>query len=405
MDATGTDTSPRRRSRLFGDAPDGMPPWVPRLLRQIAVLIVIGFAALNLLKALRGFLILLMISVFLAIALEPAVAYLAKRGWRRGVATAFIFLVVTIIGAVFTASMIPLVVDQVRNLVERAPDYLEQLSDFLARFGIEFTGDNLLSAITSADNSLQSLASNLAGNAFGVGSVLLGTIFQGLTVLLFTFYLTADAPRLRRTLLSALDRERQEEVLRIIEIAIDKTGGYFYSRALLAAVAAFATWLALTVIGVPFAIPLGIWVGVLSQFVPVVGTYLGGILPVLIALLESPRRAVWVVIFIVVYQQIENYLLGPRITAHTMSLHPAVAFGSAIVGATLLGAPGALMALPVAATVQAFVSAYTQRHPLVHSALFDEPVHEPHKHHIVPHPKTHDASASSSPKEPEGRPE
>ncbi len=350
-----------------------MPPWVPRLLRQIAILIVLGLVAYNLFTALRGFLVLLLISVFLAIALEPAVGFLAKRGWRRGMATAVIFAIVTVLGVLLTALMVPLVADQVRKLINRAPSYIEQLSSFLANFGIEYEGDNLLSAITSADQSLQGLTTDVVGSAFGVGSTLLGTIFQGLTILLFTFYVTAEAPKLRRTILSILDRERQEDLLRIIEIAIDKTGGYFYSRALLAAAAAFVTWVTLKLIGVPFAAPLGIWVGVLSQFVPVVGTYLGGILPVLIALLESPQKAIWVVAFIVAYQQVENYVIGPRITARTMSLHPAVAFGSAIIGGTLLGAPGTLMALPVAATIQAFVSTYFQRHPLVQSALFDEP--------------------------------
>jgi predicted PurR-regulated permease PerM len=97
----------------------------------------------------------------------------------------------------------------------------------------------------------------------------------------------------------------------------------------------------------------------------VVGTYLGGTLPVLIALLESPVMALWVVVFIVLYQQFENYVVGPRITERTMSLHPAVAFGSAIVGATLMGAPGALMALPVAATVQAWISTYIERYDVV----------------------------------------
>ena len=362
-----------------------MPQWVPRLLRQIAILIVFGVAAFNLFKALRGFLVLLLISVFLAIALEPAVAYLAKRGWRRGLATAYIFFMFSVISGLLIALMVPLIVEQVRTLIDRAPLYIDQLSSFLANFGIEFEGDNLLTAITSADSSLQGLAQDLAGNAFGVGSALLGTIFQGLTILLFTFYLTAEAPKLRRTILSVLDRERQEEVLRIIEIAIDKTGGYFYSRALLAAVAAFVTWLALTIIGVPFALPLGLWVGILSQFVPVFGTDLGGVLPVLIALLESPEKAIWVIAFIVAYQQFENYIIGPRITARTMSLHPAVAFGAAIIGGTLLGAPGTLMALPVAATIQAFVSTYFQRHALVESELFAEPVHENHKPHLGGH--------------------
>lgn len=349
-----------------------MPPWMGRLVRDIVLLIILGYIGFNLFKTLRGFLVLLLISAFLAIALEPAVAFLANRGWRRGLATALIFFLVFVVGAIFIASMVPLVVEQIRKLIDEAPGYIDQLSEFLANFGIDFSGEALSTAINSADNSLQSLATDLAGNAFGVGSALLGTIFQGLTVLLFTFYLTADAPKLRRTMLSVLDRERQEEVLRIIEIAIEKTGGYFYSRALLAAVAAFATWLALTVIGVPFPIPLAIWVGVLSQFVPVFGTYLGGVLPILIALLEDPGKAVLVVGFIIAYQQVENYVIGPRITARTMALHPAVAFGSAIVGGTLLGAAGTLMALPAAATVQAFVSTYFHRHELVDTKLFAE---------------------------------
>ena len=89
----------------------------------------------------------------------------------------------------------------------------------------------------------------------------------------------------------------------------------------------------------------------------------------MIALLESPGTAIGVVVFVFVYQQIENYLLSPRITARTMSLHPAVSFGSAIAGGTLMGVPGALMALPVAATIQAFISTYLHRHEVVDSAL------------------------------------
>ncbi|MDH3425108.1 MAG: AI-2E family transporter, partial [Acidimicrobiia bacterium] len=130
-------------------------------------------------------------------------------------------------------------------------------------------------------------------------------------------------------------------------------------------ISAVITWVVLTIIDVPFPIALALWMGVLSQFVPVIGTYIGGALPALIAVLESPVKAMWVVIYVAIYQQFENYVLSPRITARTMSLHPAVSFGSAIAGGTLLGAPGALMALPVAATLQAFVSTYIRRYELI----------------------------------------
>ncbi len=352
-----------------------MPPWAPRLVRQIFVYLIGLWAAFNVARSLRGFLVLLLISLFLAIALEPGVSYLAKRGMRRGLATGVIFLSFTLIGGFFIASMIPLIIDQTTTLVQNIPGYVDTISQWAIweAIGLDFSSERIEGAVTSLDTSLQSYATDLAGSLFGVGTRLLGTIFSGLTILLFTFYLTADAPRLRRTVLSVLPAERQREVLNIIEIAIEKTGAYFYSRALLAAVAAFVTWLVLMILGVPFALPLAIWVGVLSQFVPVFGTYLGGVLPVLIALLDSPGKAVGVLIYIIIYQQVENYLISPRVTARTMSLHPAIAFGSAIIGGTLLGAPGTLMALPVAATVQAFVSTYLRRHELIDSDLFREP--------------------------------
>jgi predicted PurR-regulated permease PerM len=157
-------------------------------------------------------------------------------------------------------------------------------------------------------------------------------------------------------------------VLRAWDVAVEQTGGYVYSRALLAAVSATATWAFLWLIGVPNPLALAIWVGLVSQFVPTVGAYLAGALPALVALLSSPLDAVWVVAFIAAYQQVENYLLAPRITARTMSLHPAVAFGSVIAGAALLGGVGALLALPVSATLQAFGSTYIRRHEVVEEA-------------------------------------
>ena len=341
-----------------------VPPWISRLLWKIAGIVIFLWAAFHIASALRNFLILLLISFFLATALEPAVTFLAARGWRRGFATASVFFWAIIIGIVVIGMMVPVAVAQARDLADNLPSYSVQLANFLENLNIEVSEEAVLDALGGADFS-----SSLGGRAFGVGSVVVGTVFQLLTIALFTFYMTADAPRLRRLILRLFPQDRQRELVRIQEIAIEKTGGYVYSRLLLAGVGAFITWIALKIIGVPFAEPLALWVGIISQFVPVVGTYLGGFLPVVIALLDDPRKAIWVVVFIVLYQQFENYVVSPRITARTMSLHPAVAFGSAIVGATLLGAPGALMALPVAATVQAWISSYMEVHDVIESRL------------------------------------
>ena len=365
--------------RGFLAARAGMPPWIPHLLVMVAGLIILLFVGLAVFRALRDLIVLLLISLFLATALEPAVNYLDRRGWRRGLATGAIFLLVLLAGASLIGLMVPLIIDQTLLLIDRIPGYIDDLAVQAEKIGIEFSSDRIATALTDFDDTLQSYAADLAGSAFGVGSTLIATVFQGLTIALFTFYLVADAPRFRRVLMSTLSEDHQREVLRVWEIAIEKTGGYFYSRALLAAIATVASWVAFRMLGVPFALALALWLGLLSQFVPVVGTYIGGAVPALIALLESPGTAVGVVIFVVVYQQIENYLLSPRITARTMSLHPAVAFGSAIAGATLMGVPGALMALPVTATIQAFISTYLHRHEVVESALTTSLEHNHHQ--------------------------
>ena len=138
---------------------------------------------------------------------------------------------------------------------------------------------------------------------------------------------------------------------------------------LLAACAAAATWIFLSILGVPSPLALGIWVGLVSQFIPAIGTYLAGALPVLIALLNDPIDAIWVLAFIIVYQQIENYLLSPKITAHAMDLHPAIAFGAALAGNDGAGPGRAIMALPFAGVVQAFVSSYVDRHEVIENEL------------------------------------
>jgi len=347
----------------------GMPRWLPRLI-TIIVLVCVGlFAAYHMLRAVRTLLVLVLISFFLSIALEPGVNVLNRKGWRRGWATGLIFLVLALVAGLFIGLMVPLVVDQISRFIDNLPGYVDRLSEFAARFGIDFSSARLREALTNLQADLGRFAADIAGGIFGVGSALLSTVMQLLTVALFTFYMTAEGPRLRRTLLSMLPAPRQREVLWVIEVAIDRTGGYFYSRALLAGISASVAWGAFTIIGVPFPLALALWMGLVSQFVPVLGTYIGGILPLAVALIESPPKGLAVLGYVLVYQGLENYLLAPRITARTMSLHPAIAFGAAFAGGSLLGVPGALMALPVAATVQALIGAYSHRHEVVESPL------------------------------------
>ncbi len=346
-----------------------MPPWIPRLLITIVLTVFVAYAMFNVIRRVQNLLLWLVAALFLSFALEPAVNWLVKRGWRRGLAAATVLFGLAFIVLLMLGLMVPLVIGQVQELIDRLPELLDEASMYTERwFDTKLTSEAILQDIASAEDDIQQIAANLAS----VGAFVLSLIFQVLTIGLFTFYLVADGPRFRRAVCSLLPPNRQREVLGAWDIAIDKTGGYLYSRLLLAVINATFSYIVLQVLGVPFALPLALWQGFVSQFIPVVGTYIAAAIPLLVALLADPWSALFFLIFVVVYQQIENYVLAPRITAKTMQLHPAVAFGAALAGGAVSGLIGAFMALPAAAVIQATVSTYLKRHEVVETELTKE---------------------------------
>jgi predicted PurR-regulated permease PerM len=162
-----------------------------------------------------------------------------------------------------------------------------------------------------------------------------------------------------------MPERRQREALHIWDVAVEKMGGYIYSRLILAFISGSIAAAFLAFLDVPFALSLGIWIGVLSQFIPVVGTYLALILPAIVALSSNGTTTmIWVIVFFVAYQQVENLLLSPRITKRTMSIHPAVSIAAIIMGGQLMGAIGIILALPMAGIIQALISESSRRHEL-----------------------------------------
>jgi predicted PurR-regulated permease PerM len=177
--------------------------------------------------------------------------------------------------------------------------------------------------------------------------------------------MVAQGPQLRRAVCSRFRPDRQRRILFIWEQAIEQTGGYFYSRLLLAVINGALMYVVLRWRGVPFAAPLAIFEGIVAEFIPIVGTYIGGAVPVLVALLYQPVDALIVLIWIVVYQQIENYFLSPRLTARTMSLPAPVAFAAALIGGALGGILFAFLALPAAGVILAAVRTYGRYYEVV----------------------------------------
>jgi predicted PurR-regulated permease PerM len=253
-------------------------------------------------------------------------------------------------------------------MVEDFPAYLDSVISWInTTFHTELRRVDIQEGLLRSD-WLKRYVQNSATGVLDVSAQVLGGLFQLLTIGLFSFYFAADGPRLRRALCSVLPPAKQAEVLRAWEIAVDKTGGYLYSRGLMAMISGIAHYVLLEYLNVPYAPALAVWVGLVSQFIPTIGTYLAGALPMLIAFTVNPWYALWVLVFVVIYQQFENYVLQPKLTAKTVDIHPAVAFGSVIAGTALLGAVGALIAIPAIATLQAFLGAYVKRY-----AVTDDP--------------------------------
>ncbi|WP_405160371.1 AI-2E family transporter [Nocardia sp. NBC_01499] len=354
----------------------GPPPWLLRAFLLAAATVAGLFAGFWALTRLQGLLTILLVSLFLAFAIEPAVNALARRGMKRGLATGVVFLVLAVVVVGFFWALGSLLIDQVTTLVNNAPQYADQGIDWVNRtFKTNLSGTDIEKYTSNWSKYLE----GAAGNAWDIGTRTVGVVFQSLGVLLFTYYFAADGPRFRNAVCSLLPPRKQRHVLRAWDIAVEKTGGYIYSRGLLALASTVAHYVALRVLDVPSAFALALWVGVVSQFIPTVGTYLAGALPVIVALVQSPSDALWILGFIVVYQQFENYVLQPRITATTLDMHPAVAFGAVLAGAALLGATGALLAIPVTATVQAFSGAYIRRYEVETDIDTSEPEPPPKK--------------------------
>ncbi|NDD72210.1 MAG: AI-2E family transporter [Actinobacteria bacterium] len=351
-----------------------MPRWVPRAILLFWAGFIATLVVRELFHQLTNFLILLLISLFFALAIEPAVNRLAARGWSRGSATTLMLLSVFVAVASFGAAIGTLVATQAQDLFDNREQYVTDTVEFINdTFNTSINSQSWVESISDPNGSVQNFFENQQDRVVDVSLGALSGLLQVFSITLFAFYLIADGPRLRRSICSRLSAEKQKTVLAVWNLAVQKTGGYIYSRALLAVVSAFFHWIVFQTIGTPAPVALAVWVGLISQFLPVVGTYLAGVLPVLLAFLDSPVKALIVIVFIAVYQQLENFLLAPKITAQTLELHAAVAFGAAIAGGAILGPIGAVLALPFAAMVQGIVGNWGRRFEIIDDPLVGAP--------------------------------
>jgi predicted PurR-regulated permease PerM len=353
-------------------APAWVAPTVRYAIWRAIAAILITLAALWFLDAERNLVGYLVTAALLALALEPAVYWLHDhRGWRRGSATGLMLVAILVVVLLFVVGMTAVLAREANQVVEGLPSYIDKLNGFTRDHfhSTVISAAQRADAVNATDNVNEYLRQHTSDILGDVASILSG-VFTLFTVGLFTFYLTAEGPQVRRALLSRMRPERQQRALFAWETAIRKVGGYLYSRLLLALINGGLMFITLKIIGAPFALPLSLFTGLVAEFIPIVGTYIAGVLPVVVVLAENgPVPAIIVLAEIVIYQQVENYYLSPRISAKTIELNAGVAFGAAIAGGAVGGYLGAFFALPIAATIQELIAAYGTKYDVAETAF------------------------------------
>ena len=313
-------------------------------------------------------LFLLILSFFLALAMEPAVGRLTQR-IPRSAATIAVMSATALFSALFFWQFGSLLVEQLSALIDSIPSLTGQLlAQINERFGTTYTTENLLASLGLSSSSLSGLAAQLAGGLLGVVSSIASAAVAVFALVFFTFYISAGMPNLRGWVAGLFRPRQQIVVLTVWELMLTKVGGYVSARLVLAVISGTASGLFMALIGMPYFLPLAIWTGLVAQFVPNVGTYISILLPVLVgAGSDDPKRGLYVLVFAIAYQQVENLTIEPRISARAVNVHPAVAFASALLGANLFGVAGAALGVPVAATFVALFDIYKQRYAVTHA--------------------------------------
>jgi predicted PurR-regulated permease PerM len=311
--------------------------------------------AIILLRALESvsqIFVLILVSLFLATGLNPAVEALRKRNLSRGSAVAVIFSSVILFVVFFAFVVVPPVVNQGSNLIENAPQLLDDLmkngtiNSLNDQFGLIDTLQSKLNSITSDGTLLISTF----GGVIGVGQSILSGFFTALTILVLTLYFITSLPQAVSLGLSLVPASRRERVGKLTNAVIERIGLFVGSQILIAAMAGVFVVLLTSILGMPSPIAIGMIVFVVA-LIPLIGHFIGSGVVTLIALTQSPLIGLIAFVAYVVYVQIENYVVTPRIMKRTLSVPGAVTIISALIGSSLLGLVGGLLAVPVAASI------------------------------------------------------
>lgn len=345
------------------------PEWLPHALLYTGITAIGFMLIIRSFPAISWILADIIISAFLALAMDPIITWLTKRTrCRRTIITACTWTVIILIMTGLIILFGSMFINQITGLVKSMPSTYSSLQDAISgRFSYTLPSMNTL--LDAMKHNLQTEdVSSIAGTAIGTVSSIGHGFLSLMMIIILTYYIAAYQNTIAITICSRIRENGQRRFLKTWYVISGQISAFLYSRIILAIANSIVLSIIMIILHIPYWLPLSIFCGIVSQFIPTIGTYIGGALPVLSTFgSNGVKTAIIILIYIIIYQQFENLILSPLVSRKTMDINPAIALLAVFIFGALFGALGAFIALPITGALQTMMTLYTKKHDVIQS--------------------------------------
>ncbi len=314
-----------------------------------AIGVLVALALQHVLAAASSVIVLIVVSMFLAVGLNPAVEWLMRKGMRRGLAVVAVFIALLVFLVLFGYALVPVIADQVRAMIDNAPGIIrglrnnEWISSIDQRYDVL---DTIYDKLRSGE-----VVNQVAGGALGIGLAVIGALVNVFFVAVLTLYFLGTLPRIKQAMYGLVPASRRDRVATLSERILGNIGGFVSGLFVVVVIAGVCATVFLFIVGLgEYAVALG-FVVLLLDLIPLIGATIAMVVVSLIGLAVSWQIGLACAIYFIIYQQVENYLIYPRVMSNTVNVPGAVVVIAVLAGGTLMGVVGALLAIPVAAGI------------------------------------------------------
>ena len=325
----------------------------PRAVLVVLGIILAAIVMIEIVQVARGVLVWIFVAIFLTLALNPAVDWLQQRGVRRrGLAVAIAYVGTLLAIAALGASFVPILIDQVNNFIDEVPVYVEDLTRGRGRLGFLEREYQITEKVRDAiGEGGAARVLGLSGTALAVTKGVLTAVVAVVTIAFLTLFMLLEGPAWMERFYGLLPDHAQPRWRAVGDDIYRTIGGYVTGNLTISLIAGIVSTLVLLLLGVPYAVALGLLVALLD-LIPLAGATIAAVIVTTVGFLDSTTSGIVLLIFFIIYQQLENHVLQPVVYGRTVQLSPLAVLIAVLIGAELAGVIGALAAIPVAGTIQ-----------------------------------------------------